>query len=124
MTKKLTTGLLTTIENGALQTIEDEFTDMGFGTGTTPPTAGDTDLEAEVVRVTLTDLESVANKRIFGFFLGSGSGNSNTISEVGVFNDPSAGDLQQRAVLGEPIAKTSDKELWVDVEVEGEAREV
>lgn len=121
MAKILNNNLLAEIRADTLQRIEDNMTIGAFGTGTTAPTAGDTALVNEVEDVARIDLFVGPSSVLSSFFLGSALANSNTISEFGVFD--AALDLQQRAVLSLPVAKTSDKELWVDVDVESEVVE-
>jgi hypothetical protein len=93
------------------------MTDVAFGSGTTTPDSSDTTLEGEFTRVTATEVTVGASKVTTSGFLGAGSGNGNTIAKVGTFNSGTAGDMATQFALTSTIAKTTDKEVWVDQDI-------
>ena len=84
---------------------------FAIGTGTTDETLSDTQLENEVFRDIFTE---TINQNIgevkWKYYLASGDANTNDISEAGLFNDESAGDMFARVTF-EPDTKTED-EAW------------
>jgi len=98
-----TAGLTETIY--LLGDIDDpvEFTYIAYGTGTTAAAAGDTTLETEVDREeaeveVISALKKDDTVRYSYTFTIAAAG---TISEVGLFNDDTAGDLLAHSILGE-----------------------
>lgn len=83
------------------------ITHVGYGTGTTAASASDTAMETEVGRGAYTSRTSAAGVLTVTFYLASGDGNGSTLSEVGLLTANSGGTLVARAVLGNPIVKTS-----------------
>ena len=85
-------------------------THVGIGEGVTAETVGDTALQSEVDRgsVTVTEPSSVTTqyKRTFTF----GSGISYDITELGLFDAPSGGNMYNRATFG-ALAVGSDIDL-------------
>jgi hypothetical protein len=120
MAKTLTDALLADIRTDVLTHIEGNFNYLGFGTGTVTHASTGTALTSEFERVLEQDSTSTVSTRVVSFFLPSSSGNGNTIAEVGVFDTGTTGanEAQELATLSQTIAKTSDKEIWVDIEIE------
>jgi len=90
---------------------EDKFGYLAIGSGTTPEAVSDTALEAEIIRKLATITQTTTN--ISGdtalleatFSSADGLSGSMTISEAGVFNAPSGGDLLARkAFAGVPVS--------------------
>lgn len=110
----LNNNILTTVNTSIKADISAEFTHVDFGTGTTTPTSADTVMETSVVRNARQDITTLSNDVIVSGFLGSGQGNASTITEIGVFDAGASGNMQSHALIT-GIAKTSAKEIWVDV---------
>jgi len=71
---------------------------MAIGTGTTSAAAGDTALETEAGRVTLTSTTVTANAVAYVATFGAGTG-TGAITEAGLFNASSSGDMLCRTVF-------------------------
>jgi hypothetical protein len=71
---------------------------MAIGTGTTAAAAGDTALETEAGRVTLTSTTVTSNAVAYVATFGAGTG-TGAITEAGLFNASSGGDLLCRTVF-------------------------
>ena len=94
-----------------------EFTHGAIGTGTTPPTAGDTALETEVFRDVLDEVNTSATSSFtVSLRILTTEANGNNLTEVGYFDDPSAGDMMIRNVFT-AIVKTSDFQVFLDAKV-------
>lgn len=98
----------------------DTPTKMGYGavgTGTNTPAAGDTTLQTEVLRKSL----SVTTNPSTGvshleFIVDYSEANGYTLTEVGIFNAASTGTMLMRKLFASSIPKTSDKKITVVVE--------
>jgi hypothetical protein len=71
---------------------------MAIGTGTTAAAAGDTALETEAGRVTLTSTTVTSNAVAYVATFGAGTG-TGAITEAGLFNASSGGDMLCRTVF-------------------------
>jgi len=88
------------------------------GTGTNTPLPTDTALQTEKVRKTLTVITyPSAGKVHCEFVVDWTEMNNETITEVGIFDDPQAGTLLLRKLLDPPINKTSDKKPTIILEI-------
>jgi hypothetical protein len=112
----VTTTFLNNLKSDALTYSATQMTHVAFGSGTADPLASDTTLEGEFERLARQDLTTTSSKVTVSGFLGAGTGNGNTIAKVGAFNSGSGGDMAEQFKLASAISKTSDKEVWVDVE--------
>ena len=83
------------------------LTHFAVGTGTAAVLATDTTLGNEVSREAVTLRTSNAQELVISYYLASGTANSNTLSEAGLFNAASAGTMFARVKLSPTIAKTS-----------------
>lgn len=83
------------------------ITHFAVGTGSAAVTALDTALGTEVFRDTVSGRTSNAQQLVVQYYLGSGDANSNTLTELGLFNAASAGTLFARVALGTGIVKTA-----------------
>lgn len=110
----LNDNLLTSVKADVKTTISTNFTHVDFGTGTTPPTSVDTVMETSVVRNIRQDITTLSDSVIISGFLGSGQANSSAITEIGSFDASSGGNMQDHSLIT-AVAKTSSKELWVDI---------
>jgi len=91
----------------------DPPTYMAIGTGSTAIMAGDTTLESEVDRVAIASTSASSGIVTYKAFWGQNDANGNTISNAGLFNDASAGDLFAAYVLSSTIAKTTSISLTI-----------
>lgn len=82
------------------------LTHFAVGLGTTAPVAGDTTLETEEFRDTITTLTKDAAKLTVTYYLTSASANGHTLTEAGVFTAAVDGTMYSRAVYS-GIAKTA-----------------
>lgn len=80
-----------------------------LGTGSTPPKSTDADLQNTVLTDVLTQAVKADGKITFKYYLPSGSGNGNTISEAGLY----AGSTLFARVVFAGVAKTSSITLTV-----------
>lgn len=83
------------------------ITHFAVGTGTTPATAGDTALGAEVTRQVVTSKTPGVASLVVRYYLGSTTANGSTLTEVGLFDAAVAGTLYCRALLAGSIVKTA-----------------
>jgi hypothetical protein len=79
---------------------------FALGTGTAAVLAADTALDTEVFRDTFAGTTTASKTLTISYFLNSGDANGNTLSEAGLFNDPTAGNMFARVLLSPPIVKT------------------
>jgi hypothetical protein len=80
---------------------------FALGTGTAAVLAADTALDTEVFRDTFAGTTTASKTLTISYFLNSGDANGNTLSEAGLFNDPTAGTMFARVLLSPAIVKTS-----------------
>lgn len=80
---------------------------MAIGSGTTGAAIGDTTLQTELGRVALTSTVVSTNTVTYtaSFPAGTGTG---TITEAGIFNDPTTGTLLARTVFGAVTKNVND----------------
>lgn len=88
----------------------------GVGSGNTPAAEGDSALEAEIGRLEVTDAIIAGSVVTYSTFFGSGDANGNWW-EVGMLNDPVAGVLIARTVLGGLQVKNAANTITVDYEL-------
>ena len=88
-------------------------THIAFGTGTTAATTNDTTLKTELDRTALSTTRSNAEV-VFSTSIASTEQNGEDITEVGMLNASSAGDLFQRSVFN-AIGKTSSFDIQIDI---------
>lgn len=83
------------------------MTHMGAGTGATAAAAGDTALQTQLARVALASATPVTNvvTYIASFPAGTATG---SITEAGLFNASSSGDMLARSVFGAVVKGSSD----------------
>jgi hypothetical protein len=106
---------ITDIRDNVLSYIDSQSTYLNYGTGTTPATSSNTGLVNEVVQIPKQESIILGDTHLVSGYLNVSQGNSNTLAELGVLTG-SGGTFRRRNVFTQPIAKTSDKELWTDVE--------
>jgi hypothetical protein len=81
---------------------------FSYGTGTNAVAAGDTALQTEVARDTLTSQTGTnAQQQVYTYYLGSLTGNGNTLGEAAIFNAASGGTMLCRVKLSPTIVKTA-----------------
>ena len=80
--------------------------DIAVGTDNTPPVAGDTALGVEVFRNVITRRIPTSTQGTFQLFLGAGDANGNTLTEAGIFNRATIGDMLSRVTFAD-IIKTA-----------------
>jgi len=84
---------------------------IAIGTGTTSPLATDTALEAEVLRKAISAKSKPSTGQVlFEIEVGTTEANGYDLTEVGLFNDSTAGTMVSR-VVHPAISKTSDFSL-------------
>lgn len=83
------------------------LTHFAVGTGTTAVASTQTTLGNQVFRDTVTQRTSNTQQLIVSYYLASGSANSNTLSEAGLFNSASGGTMFARVLLSPAITKTA-----------------
>jgi len=91
---------------------------MAIGTGIASPQVTDTTLQTELLRkIFSSKTKGTIGKITYEMTLTTAEGNGNNLSEVGVLNASSGGDLLNRLTF-KPIAKTSDFELKIEIDLE------
>jgi len=86
---------------------------IALGTDSTTPQVSDIALGVEYYRQVITDRQNATVQVIYKLFVSTGSANGQTIREVGLFNAPAGGFMFARAVLSQPIVKTTAITLTV-----------
>ncbi len=112
----LMTNFLNSARDAIKADMETDFSHGAIGTGTTAPTAGDTTLETEVLRKATQETSEGTNTKTISAWIGSGEANGNDITEFGFISAAAGGSLWNRNTFAAK-SKTSDIELWFDVEV-------
>lgn len=83
------------------------LTHFAVGTSNAAVTSGDTALQAEVFRDTITQFVNGSGILTVKYYLATGSANGNTLAEAGLLNASSGGTLFSRVVLASTIVKTT-----------------
>ena len=83
------------------------ITHFAVGTGTSAAVKGDTALGTEVARELVGYMSPGSTSFTVIYQLATGTANGNTISEVGLFDAATGGNMFARVVLSSTIAKTS-----------------
>jgi hypothetical protein len=83
------------------------MTTMAVGTNGTIPTAGDTTLNTELARVSLTSTTVTGNQIAYVGTFGAGTG-TGTLLEAGVFNNNPGGDMLCRTVFTSIVKGAGD----------------
>lgn len=112
----LTTLFLNTIRDFIKDNMEDNWTHGAIGTGTTAPTSADITLETEVFRKARQETSSGTNTKTISSWIASTEANGNDITEFGFLDAGSGGTLWNHNTFSAK-SKTSDIELWFDVEL-------
>ena len=100
------------------------FNYLAVGTGTTAPSSSDTALGNEVLRKARQEyVRDDTNKKFtVSMWISTLEANGNDLTEVGVLDTNSGGNLFTREIF-DAISKTSDIEIWIDVEYTTEVSE-
>lgn len=88
---------------------------VAAGTGTTTETTSDTTLEAENYRAARQEYTEGTSDVVVSLLMPSTSADDEDVTEVGVLNAASLGDLMMRKVFP-AITWTSDIDIWIDIE--------
>ena len=87
----------------------------GVGTGTTAETPADTALETSVLRKARQEYTEGVSDVVISLFIGSTEANGNDLTETGVFDAASGGNMMMRRTFP-LIGKTASIDMWIDVE--------
>jgi len=117
----LTDKLKDNVAGSAQTGVENNFTHGAAGTGSSAESDTDNSLDTEVLRksranFTKTGVSGGSADTTVSLFINSTEANSNTLTEFGFFNDPSAGDMQSRDVI-EPIDKNNGIEIFFELSI-------
>lgn len=113
----ITTTTLNAIRDAAIDYINDNFTHIAVGDNNTTPSPSDTALGNEFLRKTFQETDTLTpGQIILSMRISTTEGNGNTIKEVGVFDAGAGGNMATRNLTTE-YAKTSSKEVWIDVTI-------
>jgi len=107
----ITNYRLAIIQNTAATNFSSAVTDIAVGSGSTTPVSSQTTLVTETFRDGIDNTTLLANEVSKDLLLDVTENNSNTINEIGAFDDPAAGNMESRN-LTTSFAKTSDKEAY------------
>jgi len=96
----------------------DIFTHIAVGSDGTSDSPSDTALGNEVLRKTFTEYnkDTLNFTYLWSIQLALTEANGYTLQEVGIFDDASGGNLGIRKTFT-AIEKTSDKEVWIDLQL-------
>jgi len=104
------------IRDDAIAYIQSTFTHIAVGDDNTTPVGGDTTLGNELKREVFVETSGPTNGvYVMSMRLSTTELNGSTIKEVGIFDASSGGTMLCRLLTTE-YAKTSDKEVWIDVQ--------
>ena len=109
--------LNTEIVESVKDKINADWTYGAIGTGTAAESSSDTALGNEVLRKARQETTTTSDSRTVSLWIDSTEANGNTIGEMGFFDAASGGNMFVRHKLASTINKTSDIELWFDVQV-------
>lgn len=120
-----TDALLDDIKAETITHISDNYNYFGFGDSALPASSTQTALGNEITRIARQTTTNTANGIIISGYLNSTEGNGSTFQELGSFDTTTAGanEMQERIVFATPYIKTSDKELWIDINTDVEVNE-
>ena len=91
---------------------------IAVGVGTSIPTATETTLVSELLRKVFSAKTKEGDGKItYEMTLTTAEGNGSDLSEIGIFNAASVGEMFNRLTFT-PLAKTSAFELKIEIEVE------
>lgn len=110
-----TQSFLDDVRDNVKTFIISEGSHLGVGTGTTPETSADTSLETPVLRKSRQEYTEGVSDVILSLFLGGSEANGNDLTEVGVFDAASGGNMMMRRTFP-LITKTSSVDIWIDIE--------
>jgi len=120
----LTSAGLVGVRDNTKSYIEAEVTYIAVGDDDTTPTAADTALGNEQFRSAVDDTDtSGTGKVIHSLRIATTENNGNDVDEVGAFDASSSGNMLSRDTIT-TIAKTSDIQIYLDLEYEIQANEV
>ena len=98
----------------------DTMSHIGLGTGTAIPVQTDTDLTTPIIRIPF-DEPSTKNlslgKYDFSAILGLTEANGNDLTEMGLFDAETLGNMSVKKLLGTTVNKTEDVELSIGLRV-------
>lgn len=86
---------------------------LAIGTDNTATQASDTTMGGEVDRNALGSTSSSGAVVTYKAFFGKTEGNTNTIWEVGLFDDATSGTMIARSILSSSVAKDATKSLTI-----------
>ena len=98
-------------------TIQNEFTDFGFGTDGSAEDSTDQSMGNEVLRKDRIEVSTSGSSVTVSGSLSSTEMNGQTLREIAVLDADSGGQMKTRDVIDD-IQKTSDFEVWVDETIE------
>lgn len=110
-----TTAFLGVIKTAVQTATVAAGTYLAVGDNTTTPTSADTTLGNEENRKARQESTTGTSNVVLSLWLGSSDSNGDNLKEVGVFDAAVAGNMMMRATFT-TIAKTSSKDVWIDVE--------
>lgn len=124
----LTNDMLDTAVESVQNQADSNFSHGAVGTGTTDESASDSSLENEILRkaranFTSTSVSSQSGSITMSTFINSTEANGNSITEFGIFDSSSGGNLKAREVFS-AVDKNSQIELFIDFNLDIEAEEV
>ena len=112
-----------TIKDLIKETALNQFDDMshiGLGTGTAIPVQTDTDLTTPIIRILFDEPSTkslVLGQYDFSAILGLTEANGNDLTEMGLFDAETSGNMSVKKLLGTTVTKTSDVELSIGLRV-------
>jgi len=94
------------------------FTALAIGTGTTSPIAGDTSLETEITRATISPVYEANYKVKYEKTFEFGSGETYDITEAGIFNSivASGSDMLNRVTF-DPRSVDVDTDFYIKITI-------
>ena len=110
-----TNYFLNDIKDTAINEIIAKTQYIAVGTGTTTATISDTSLDNEILRKARQSYTQNTNSVVVSMWIGTSEANGSTLSEVGVFDASSGGNLLTRDTFT-GLTKDNNTEVWIDLE--------
>lgn len=120
----ITQNLLNNIRANTKAFIASQSTHIAVGDDDTPSMITDTTLGNETYRRAVDEVDTTGTgKTLVSIRIPTTDNNGEDISEVGSFDDPSAGEMKSRDTMI-TITKTSDIQVFLDLEFTNTVQEV
>jgi len=113
----LTNIMLSEVGSRVMLFEDSTLTHIAVGTGSATAVGTGTALSAEVLRKARQEISIYPEEdtTVVSMFMDSTEANSETLKEVGTFDDATTGSMYNRHVF-DSLTKDSTKEVWIDIQ--------